>query len=281
MRRRHRLCWCFLQRLSIRIRQRMESSVMNNSVRVHLSAWDLVNRLHSQDRRLYASMQKLASGLAINTAADGPAMLIISERLRSQIASLEQRMENLSALQHKYEYGASTALHLRSQLVELRSLAVGAANESVNDEAMQAAYDQAAQHVKDSYNHVVETAQYNGKKLFDGSDGALASLSRLEDISLMSADGAAVALATVDRATAELDQALIDMGATEKNELESQQASLAVRRQNLIAAESEIRDVDYAQEWSRFIADSIRQQVGLALMAHAAISAKTMLSLFE
>lgn len=259
----------------------MESKAMNNSVRVNLSAWDLVNRLHSQDRRLYTSMQKLASGLAINTAADGPAMLIISERLRSQIASLEQRMENLSALRHKYEYGASTALHLRSQLTELRSLAVGAANEGINDEAMQAAYDQAAQHVADSYNHVVETAQYNGKQLFDGSDGALASLDRLEGISLMSAEEAVTALATVDRAVADLDQALIDMGATQQNELESQQASLAIRRQNLIAAESEIRDVDYAQEWSRFVADSIRQQVGLALMAHAAISARATLSLFE
>ena len=58
------------------------------------------------------------------------------------------------------------------------------------------------------------------------------------------------------------------MGATQKNELESHLASLHVSRDNLVAAESQVRDLDYATEYANFVSGMIRARTSVALMAH-------------
>jgi len=248
-------------------------------IRVNLNGWQIARQLHEGDRRLFSSMEKLASGLAINRASDGPAMLIISEQLRAQIASLDREIENLSMQEYKYEYASSSAMQLREKLTEMRSLAIGAANEGGNDETSQAAYDNAAQDIAASYNEAVDSAEYNGKKLFDGSADALTSISPLQGIDLSSAEGAVASVEKIDAAIAEVDQAQIEFGSSIRHEFQSQQASLAITRQNLIASESQIRDVDWAMEFSRFMAEQIQFRAGMALMAQAQLSSRMVLGL--
>ena len=254
---------------------------MSLGIQTNLGGWDLVRRLNAGELALYSSMEKLSSGWSINRASDGPAMLIISEHLRSQVASLGQEIENLSAQQGRYQYAQSTLMEMRGQLTEARTLAIGAANEGINDEAMQAAYDIAVQDIVENYNHMKETAQYNGRPLFDGSLESLADLSDLEGVDLSDMEAAQASIAEIDTAVAEIDRAQIDIGSTQTYELEAQQRSLAVARQNLTAAESSLRDTDYAIQWTNYIADSIRLQAGIALMAHTRLSAETILSLFD
>jgi flagellin len=254
---------------------------MSIGVHVNIGAWDLVRRLNASELALYSAMEKLSSGLAINRASDGPATLIISEHLRTQIASLGQEIENLSAQQGKYQYASSALMEMRSQLTEARTLALGAANEGINDEAMQGAYDNAAQNIVTNYNRLIDTAQYNGRALFDGSEGSLVSLSELTGLDLSSAEAAEASVAAIDAAIAEIDQAQVDIGAAQENRLEAEQRSLAVAHQNLTAAESGLRDTDFALQWTNFLAESFRLRAGIALMAHARVSAETVLSLFD
>lgn len=254
---------------------------MGLGIRTNISAWDLVRRLNASELALYSSLEKLTSGLAINRASDGPAILIISERLRSQIASLEQQVENLSAQQHKYEYASSALMELRSHLTELRSLAIGAANEGGNDEAMQAAYDTTAQDIVAAYNQVIETAEYNGRPLFDGSTGSLADIPALSGIDLTSAASAEASISALDDAVRTLDHVQIDLGATQRHELAAQQRMLSITRQNLIAAESELRDTDFVMEWTNFLAESMRLRAGIALFAHSRLNAESVLLLLN
>ncbi len=237
-----------------------------------------ISRSHKQ---LMKSMEKLSSGLRINRASDDPAGLVISEKMRSRIASLNQEIENTSLAIRKYETADATIGELRSNLTELRSQALGASNEGFNFESMQDAYQAAAQNAVTNYNNVVDTASYNGKNLLDGGDGSLAGLSRLDGIDLSTPEKASQAIAQIDEAMAELDAAQVEIGSTQKNELETRRSNLEVTAQNLTASESQIRDTDFFSELANKTRDEISLKAGVAMAAHSDVSQKAVLRLLE
>lgn len=252
---------------------------MGISIRFDLGSSLISYNLSSNYLSMMSPLEKLASGLSINRASDGPAALVISEQLRTQIASLNQEIENTSATIGKYQTASSFVSEMRSKLTELRTLAIGAANEGGNSESAQAAYAATADYIVSSYNHILETAEYNGMNLLDGSDGALAEVSELEGIDLSSAESAEESIAVIDATINELDAVQVDIGITQKNELEAHRATLQVTVQNLKAAESVLRDTDYAQEYSTFMGEMIKFQASAALFAHSHIGANTVLNL--
>ncbi len=249
---------------------------------INTNIWNsgLARNLALTKSGLLNTMSQLSSGLRINKASDDPAGLVISEQLRSRIASLNQEIENTSAAISKYETASSTVMDLRSKLVDLRSMAIGAANEGGNDPASQEAWANAANDVVASYNQVIANAEYNGSQMLDGSAGSLATVTNLTDIDLSSAATAEQSIANVDAAMAELDSVQIDLASTQKYQLESHRNSLQITSQNLQAAESQIRDVDYARTYSRMVGGMIRMQAGLAMMSHSNMLGKGVLQLF-
>ncbi|KAA3635056.1 MAG: hypothetical protein DWP97_05555 [Calditrichaeota bacterium] len=246
-----------------------------------VSYYGFARNIQNSFAGMYSSLEKLSSGFSINSAKDGPASLIISEQFRSQISSLNQQIENTSMLIGKYNTASSSLMEARSQLTELRSLAVGASNEGVNDEAMLGAYDTSADAIVDTYNTFISTSEYNGQPLFDGSEFALADLSGIEGVDLSSAESAQATIETIDAKIAELDSAMVDIGATQKNDLEAQLNSMRIRRENLTAAESVIRSTDYVSEFSNFLAHQIRAKASIAMLAHFNASQEMMLSIFD
>jgi len=254
---------------------------MGITIRFNLGSSLISNSLSANYLSLMKPLERLSSGLSINRTSDGPAALVISEQLRTQIASLNQEIENTSAMIGKYETGSSYVSELRSKLTELRSLAVGAANEGGNSESAQAAYAATADYILSNYNHVIDTAEYNGMNLLDGSEGSLAKVDQLEGIDLSSAESAQESIAVIDSAIEGLDEVQVDLGATQRYELEAHHASLQVTLQNLEAAQSQLRDTDYAQEYSTFLGEMIKFQANAALLAHWNINANTVLNLLS
>lgn len=226
-------------------------------------------------------MSMLVSGDRIFAASEDPAGLVISEQLRAQIGSLNAEIENLSATSNKYSYVASTMGGMHDQLSQIRSLAVAASNSATNSPEAQAAYNRAAADLVQQYNRTIANTEYNGHKSLDGSQGSLADLSDLRNIDLSSAGSAATSITVVDSAMNEVEQAQINLGATQRNELDSRRAQLEVTRENLVASESQIRDADFASVYSDFVANMIRARVGLALSTYAKISGANILKLLD
>jgi flagellin len=227
------------------------------------------------------AMSQLTSGDRIYSAAEDPAGLIISERLRSQIGSLNAEIGNLSATIDKYSSVGSSMDEMHQQLGQMRSLAVAAANEGGNSPQVQAAYAAAAADVAKQYNSTIDNAEYNGQKTLDGSEGALANLSSLTEVDLSSPESAQQSISAIDSAMRELEQAQIGLGATQRNELESQRSQLEVTKENLIASESTIRDTDFGSAYVDYVANMIRTRVGIALLAHAGLMGANVLKLFQ
>ena len=226
-------------------------------------------------------MSKLVSGDRIFAASEDPAGLVISENLRSQIASLNAEIENLSATSGKYSYADSVLSQLHSQLVEMRSLAVGATNEATNSPEAQSAYDQAAQDLVAQYNRAISESSYNGHSLLDGSTGALAAMTELHDIDLSNSTSAESSIGILDNAIREVQQAQVDLGSTQKYEYNGRRVQLEITRENLIASESGIRDADFASEYLEYVVNLMQERVGLALSSYARFSGVDVLKLLD
>ncbi|MDF1545641.1 MAG: flagellin [bacterium] len=254
---------------------------MSLAIKLNSSPLSLLNSLNQHNNNLYRSMEKLSSGYRINRASDGPADLVISEQLRARISSLQQEIENSRNQLSRYETGQSAVMELRNYLTDLRSLAVGASNEGFNSSEVQAAYESEAQSIMSSYNELISGAEFNGRPLLDGSEGSLAAIPDLTNVDLSSASSATASLAVIDEAISGVDEAMVEIGSTQRYELESSIRSMEVTRENLVASESMIRDVDMASEYTNFIQETFQTRLGLALLAHSAVSAETVLSLFD
>jgi flagellin len=118
------------------------------------------------------TMESLSSGLKINRGADGPASLVISERLRAQTAGLKQAIDNSEAGVSLVQTAEAALDEVSSALINARQLAVHAANEAVNDEFMLRADQQEIDNILATVNRIAKNTQYGKKNLLDGSKGA-------------------------------------------------------------------------------------------------------------
>lgn len=144
----------------------------------------------SQTSDMYSkSVNKLSTGLRINSAADDPAGLIFSENFRAQIGGITQAvLNNQDAI--NYSKTAEGALDELSKLLQDgRTLAVSSANTAVlSSDQLQANQTQWNQ-IVDSINRIASQTSFGTKKLLDGSSGATASILDPAHISSISFSG--------------------------------------------------------------------------------------------
>ncbi len=91
----------------------------------------------------------------------------------------------------------------------------------------------------------------------------------LNDITVLTADQAQDAIEIIDRAIQQVSAKRGELGVFQKNTLESSTANLAISEENLIAAESVIRDTDFAQEMAELTKNQILLQSGTAMLVQA------------
>jgi flagellin len=130
-----------------------------------LNSW---RNLLDTDRHLSKSMERLSSGYKINKAADDPAGLAISQKMRTQIAGLEQAVSNSEhaiAMIQTVE-GALTEIH--NLLIDIRRLAVHAANLAVNDNVMLAADQAQIKEAINTIDRIATSSQFGSNKVLNG-----------------------------------------------------------------------------------------------------------------
>lgn len=103
----------------------------------------------------------------------------------------------------------------------------------------------------------------------------------LKDVDVTKTGGAEEALKIIDAAIQQVSKLRGDMGAFQKNVLESNMRSLAVAKENLTATESAIRDTNFAEEISRFTKFQILQQAGMSVLGQANFAPQAVLQLIR
>ena len=136
-------------------------------VKNNMSALSTLNTLNKNSSALSKSLQKVSSGMKINSAADDASGYAISERMRVQIRSLDQANQNTqngSSMMKVAEGAVSSTVDI---LKTLKEKAVNAANDSNTDsdrQTIQKELDQSIDQINDNAN-----VTFNGKYLIDGS----------------------------------------------------------------------------------------------------------------
>jgi flagellin len=137
-------------------------------INTNIASLDAQNNLSSSQMSLQMSLQRLSSGLRINSAKDDAAGLAISTRMTSQINGLSQASQNANdgiSMSQTAEGGMTT---ISDNLQRMRSLAVQAANGSNSTSDRQSIQAEIAQ-LQTQINQVATQTQYNGTNLLDGS----------------------------------------------------------------------------------------------------------------
>ena len=144
----------------------------------NIPATTAYNALNATNNQLESSIQKLSTGLRINSASDDAAGFAISEKMRSQISGLEMAIRNAQDGVSMLQTAEGALGETNSLLQRMRELAVQASNDTLTSQDrsyIQLEIDQ----IKDQVDRIANTTQFNKKRLLDGSSAGTVSTSNL------------------------------------------------------------------------------------------------------
>jgi flagellin len=149
---------------------------MGMQINTNVTAMNALTNLDNVNSAVSTSIERLSSGLRINTAADDPSGYIISQNLKAQIGGLNQAISNSQEATNLIQTAEGGLSQVTSLLDSIRQLAVHAANTGVNDQvAVQADQTQISSALQ-SIQQIATQTQFGDKNLLNGTSGITASV---------------------------------------------------------------------------------------------------------
>jgi flagellin len=274
-------------------------------INTNIASLSAQRNLAVNNSQLGTSVQRLSSGLRINSAKDDAAGLAISEKLRSQIRSISVAVRNSQdgiSMAQTTEGGLS---EMGNILGRMRELAEQAANGTLGS-SERLTLDKEYQQLKTEIDRIANATEFNGAKLLDGSMSTtgvtlqvgfqnVAANDRITFFSGMAAVNSTqlslmADISTVGSAQSNLDRVTSAIGSVASargelgavmSRLESTISNLRVTAENLTAADSAIRDADFAYEAAQFTRNQILVQAANAMVAQANVLPQAALQLLQ
>ena len=244
-------------------------------------------------KNIGSALEKLSTGLRINKASDDASGLSIADKLRTQASSIGQAISNGNSAVTLTQI-ADKAMAEQSNILDIvKQKLIQAATATTSTEGREA-IGKDIEKLLTQLDNIATQTNYNGISLLQASGGALSTalvfqmgenaantidldagiqsnttgLTGMADLktlaggaSAMSASAARTNMANVDTSINELNTWRADVGSTQ-NQLESALRNMMTQKTNIKAAESVIRDVDYAAESANFNKQNIIAQAG-------------------
>ena len=140
----------------------------------NIAAINTQRNLNVNSFNLNKTLQKLSSGFRINVAADGPADLVISESLRSQIGGIRAALRNTQEAANFVGIAEGALKEVSDLLAQMRALAVHAANTGVVSTTQIAADQAELDNALSTINRINEVTRFGGESVFRGAGVVLA-----------------------------------------------------------------------------------------------------------
>ncbi|HRK01503.1 MAG TPA: flagellin, partial [Oligoflexia bacterium] len=238
------------------------------------------------------SLEKLSAGERIVRAGDDAAGLAISEKLKAEIRSMRQANRNANdgiSLVQTAEGGLN---EIQNILIRLRELSMQAATDTIGD-TERSFTDKEVQNLVNEVQRIADVTQFNGRYLLNGSgellefqvgthnkpeqdrltyDTSITDVTTgklgIAGMTVGNKESAQANLDVLDKAINMVSENRSEFGALQ-NRLQSTINNLNVADENLSAANSRIRDVDFANESSELTKRNILAQAGTAMLAQA------------
>lgn len=268
------------------------------TINTNVMSLNAQRNLASSTGSLATSMQRLSSGLRVNSAKDDAAGLAIAERMNAQVKGMKVAIRNSNDGISLAQTAEGALGKIGDNLQRMRELAVQAANDT-NGTSDRTALDQEYKQLAAENARVISSTEFNNQKLLTGSGGTsgvftfqIGAESAADNrISVTTTDlaasmGTAVqgagASATLGASAGDarnimdaLDTAIdvitskrSEFGAVQ-NRFETIISNLQVASENQAASRGRIMDADFAQETANLSRGQILQQAGTAMIAQA------------
>jgi flagellin len=143
---------------------------MSLVINTNIASLQAQQNLSTSQGQLKTSLERLSSGLRINSAADDPAGLAIADRFTTQINGLNQASQNANDAISLAQTAGGALQQVTNNLQTIRQLAVESANSS-NSASDRAALDQEVQQTIAEINRVATQTSFNGQNVLDGTFG--------------------------------------------------------------------------------------------------------------
>ncbi|HXN38308.1 MAG TPA: flagellin, partial [Solirubrobacteraceae bacterium] len=229
---------------------------MSLTINTNLDAMNASRNLNSTENMLSQTMQRLSSGLRVNTAADDVAGYAISQSLQSQVNGLNQASQNIQDAVALAQTAQGALNNINTMLQRIRELGVEYANGTTSKEDQEAISSESEQLVEE-IKRVGETTQFNGVNLLNSKEeisfqvGAndketigIKSVELYKEIEKIKGVLAAgkEPLKEIDEAIAKTSTLAGEFGSVQ-NRIQFTASNLEVYSQNLTSAVSAITDV--------------------------------------
>ncbi|WP_329958324.1 flagellin [Leclercia adecarboxylata] len=264
------------------------------------------NNLNKSQSSLGTAIERLSSGLRINSSKDDAAGQAIANRMTSQVKGMTQAARNANDGISLVQTAEGNLNEINTNLQRIRELSVQAANDTNGSTDLKSINTEIGQRLKE-IDRIAGSANFNGKKLLNGSvtadlkiqvgagvatedtigigsnaliNATSGSLDAKLSTSISNNSDAQTVISAADAAIAKIDEARSNMGAIQ-NRFESTVNNLNNSISNLSAAQSRIQDADYATEVSNMSRAQILQQAGTSVLSQANQVPQAMLSLLR
>ena len=271
---------------------------MGLRINTNIPALNASRILNRSTGELNTTLQRLASGLRINSAKDDAAGLAIAEGLRSQVRGLDVAQRNSQDGISMVQTAEGALSETTNILQRIRELAVQAANGTQSDDNRTAINGEVSQLLSQIDNIAWET-EFNGIKVLSTAStitlqtganggqtlsvslqGASTRQLGISNVSVSTMTLAVSALSTLDLAIRSVTTLRSSFGALQ-NRLEFTINALSIREENSAASESAIRDANIARETINFTRSQILVSAGTTVLAQANIIPQTALTLLR
>jgi flagellin len=262
---------------------------MPQTINTNLASLNAQRNLNTSQMSLATSMQRLSSGLRVNSAKDDAAGLAIAERMNAQVKGMNVAIRNANDAISLSQTAEGALGKVGDMLQRMRELAVQSAN-ATNSAADRTSLDAEYQQLASEITRTLSTTKFNGIAILAGGAGAqqfqvganagdtvtvtTTNMSTNANITAVTGGGvttvalANTALGNIDTALDTINSERALYGATQ-NRFEVVISTLQTAAENQTAARSRIMDADFAAETANLSRSQILQQAGTAMIAQA------------
>jgi flagellin len=248
--------------------------------------------LAASNTAMASSIDKLSSGLRINSSSDDAAGLAVSEGLRAQTRGFKQALSNSTQGVAMLQTADAALQTVSDTLIRMRELAVQSASDGLTDTERAYVNDEFTA-LSDEIDRVSTVTEYNGQKLLDGTAGTAGLLTFQVGTRNTGDDRITIAMADTDATALGVNASAVDTLTNSQGAIDDIDAALEIlssRRatlgatvnrmgkaienletavENLGIADGNIRDVDVARESANLAKYTVLQQAGVAMLAQA------------
>jgi len=252
---------------------------MASVINTNIASLNTQRNLSTSQMGLHTAIQRLSSGLRVNSAKDDAAGLSIATRMDAQVRGMNVAIRNSNDAISFSQVAEGGLSKQTDALQRMRELAVQSAN-GTNTAADRTNLDAEFQQLATEVTRLGTATKFNGASVFGtsttfqvGADAAdtiaVASVSAgTISGSVSTASAATTAIGAIDTALDAVNTTRATLGATQ-NRFEAVVSGLQIAAENQSAAKSRIMDADFAAETANLTRGQILQQAGTAMLAQA------------